>query len=217
MSCRAMTSAEKQQLGRRIQKLPEKAYDHLIEIFQSRNPFSRQNSDSVLIDLEKQVSLSLSLGRSGPCRLCSGLVWAMSYLVGRDVYLVFVLFGASGFSCLILVWFCFALVLCWVSLEWFALGWFFCIRSFWVLDNLLMWIGSYLCSLLTCWLSLYQKVKIGFRYIFGSWCTWGKIFLRKYFSPQSSISYFVPHIFLTLVGPCDFCIFSFLKIFHLQN
>jgi Bromodomain extra-terminal - transcription regulation len=58
-----MTSAEKQQLGRMIQKLPEKAYDRLIEIFQSRNPFSRQNSDSVVIDLEKQVSFSpLSAG-----------------------------------------------------------------------------------------------------------------------------------------------------------
>lgn len=79
-----MTSAEKQQLGRRIQKLPEKSYGRLIEIYQSRKPFSRQNSDSVLINLEKQVSLSL--GRLDPVRFCSGLGWVMLYLVGRDGY-----------------------------------------------------------------------------------------------------------------------------------
>ncbi|KAF3337378.1 Transcription factor GTE7 [Carex littledalei] len=56
---RAMTCAEKQQLGQRIQKLPEKAYDRLIEIIQSRNPFSRQNSDCVFVNLEKQDDATL--------------------------------------------------------------------------------------------------------------------------------------------------------------
>ncbi|XP_078170383.1 uncharacterized protein LOC144564653 [Carex rostrata] len=59
VNCREMTSAEKQQLGQRIQKLPEKAYGRLIEIYQSRKPFSRQNSDSVFINLEKQDNATL--------------------------------------------------------------------------------------------------------------------------------------------------------------
>ncbi|KAJ4757589.1 bromodomain testis-specific protein [Rhynchospora pubera] len=59
LNCRTMTSAEKQLLGSRIQNLPEKAYDRLIEIFQMRNPFSRQNSDCVFINLDKQDTATL--------------------------------------------------------------------------------------------------------------------------------------------------------------
>ncbi|KAJ1704137.1 hypothetical protein LUZ63_003916 [Rhynchospora breviuscula] len=59
LNCRTMTSAEKQLLGSRIQNLPEKSYDRLIEIFQMRNPFSRQNSDCVFINLDKQDTATL--------------------------------------------------------------------------------------------------------------------------------------------------------------
>ncbi|OAY84453.1 hypothetical protein ACMD2_03866 [Ananas comosus] len=42
--CRPMTNAEKQQLGRRIQKLPPKALDRVVEIYQIRN-----SSDNVTL------------------------------------------------------------------------------------------------------------------------------------------------------------------------
>ncbi|XP_072965802.1 uncharacterized protein [Typha angustifolia] len=57
--CRPMTHAEKQQLGSRIQKLPEKALDRVVEIFEVRNFPARQHSDNVFINLEEQDNVTL--------------------------------------------------------------------------------------------------------------------------------------------------------------
>lgn len=53
--CRAMTRAEKRQLGKQIQKLPEKAFDRVVEIVQQRNLSARHLSDDIFINLEEQV------------------------------------------------------------------------------------------------------------------------------------------------------------------
>ncbi|XP_072999837.1 uncharacterized protein [Typha latifolia] len=57
--CRPMTHAEKQQLGSRIQKLPEKALDRVVEIFEVRNFPARQHSNNVFINLEEQDNVTL--------------------------------------------------------------------------------------------------------------------------------------------------------------
>lgn len=56
---RAMTRAEKQQLGKQIQKLPEKAFDRVAEIFQQRNLSARHLSDNIFINLEEQDNVTL--------------------------------------------------------------------------------------------------------------------------------------------------------------
>lgn len=52
-----MTHIEKLQLCRRIQKLPPKALDRVVEIVKHRKPSEGHARDEVHIDLEKEVNL----------------------------------------------------------------------------------------------------------------------------------------------------------------
>lgn len=56
--CRPMNKAEKEQLGRLIKKLPEKALDHVVQIIHDGN-LSEGNPSKVFVDLEKQDDVTL--------------------------------------------------------------------------------------------------------------------------------------------------------------
>ncbi|XP_042412086.1 uncharacterized protein LOC122001426 isoform X1 [Zingiber officinale] len=51
--CRPMTLAEKQQLGRKIQKLPEKALDRVVEVLQCSNSSRSSPADTISVNLEE--------------------------------------------------------------------------------------------------------------------------------------------------------------------
>ncbi|XP_038987358.1 uncharacterized protein LOC103719834 isoform X2 [Phoenix dactylifera] len=55
--CREMTCGEKRQLGKQIQKLPEKAFDRVVEIVQQTNLSASHLSDNIFINLEEQVKI----------------------------------------------------------------------------------------------------------------------------------------------------------------
>ncbi|WOK96591.1 hypothetical protein Cni_G05298 [Canna indica] len=57
--CRTMTSAEKQQLGRKIQKLPGKAYDGMVGILQRKNPSATEHSDIIEVNLKELDNVTL--------------------------------------------------------------------------------------------------------------------------------------------------------------
>ncbi|KAK8915969.1 hypothetical protein KSP39_PZI023300 [Platanthera zijinensis] len=57
--CRPMTKAEKEQLGRLIKKLPEKALDHAVQIIQHGGNLSEGHPSQVFVDLEKQDDMTL--------------------------------------------------------------------------------------------------------------------------------------------------------------
>ncbi|XP_058102040.1 uncharacterized protein LOC131246153 isoform X1 [Magnolia sinica] len=57
--CRQMTQAEKQQLRKRIQKLPAKALDRIVEIIQHRKPSSGLSCDEIHVDLENEDNVTL--------------------------------------------------------------------------------------------------------------------------------------------------------------
>lgn len=56
--CRPMSSAEKEQLGRQIKKLPEKANDRVVEIVLRKNPPEAKPSE-VFVNLETQDNVTL--------------------------------------------------------------------------------------------------------------------------------------------------------------
>lgn len=56
--CRPMTNAEKQQLGRRIQKLPGEALGGVVDIFRQRNSPATDFPDDVFVNLEELVRLA---------------------------------------------------------------------------------------------------------------------------------------------------------------
>ncbi|KAK8965116.1 hypothetical protein KSP40_PGU016226 [Platanthera guangdongensis] len=56
---RPMTKAEKEQLGRLIKKLPEKALDHAVQIIQHGGNLSKGHPSQVFVDLEKQDDMTL--------------------------------------------------------------------------------------------------------------------------------------------------------------
>lgn len=56
--CRPMTNAEKQQLGRRIQKLPGEALGGVVDIFRQRNSSATDFPDDVFVNLEELVRLA---------------------------------------------------------------------------------------------------------------------------------------------------------------
>lgn len=57
--CRAMTRPEMRRLGRQIQKLPEKAFDRVVEMVQQKNLSARRLSDNIFINLEEQDNVTL--------------------------------------------------------------------------------------------------------------------------------------------------------------
>ncbi|KAI0529565.1 hypothetical protein KFK09_002117 [Dendrobium nobile] len=56
--CRPMSSAEKEQLGRQMKKLPEKAFDRVVEIVLRNKPSEAEPSE-VFVDLETQDNVTL--------------------------------------------------------------------------------------------------------------------------------------------------------------
>ncbi|XP_065044070.1 uncharacterized protein LOC135676620 isoform X2 [Musa acuminata AAA Group] len=57
--CRPMTNAEKQQLGRRIQKLPGEALGGVVDIFRQRNSPATDFPDDVFVNLEELDNVTL--------------------------------------------------------------------------------------------------------------------------------------------------------------
>nr|XP_009405769.1 PREDICTED: bromodomain-containing protein 4 isoform X3 [Musa acuminata subsp. malaccensis] len=57
--CRPMTNAEKQQLGRRIQKLPGEALGGVVDIFRQRNSPATDFPDDVFVNLDELDNVTL--------------------------------------------------------------------------------------------------------------------------------------------------------------